>query len=566
MILADPARIDEYTRRGWWGERTLGDLFREGVARHPGREAAVDPPDRSSLTDGPPRRLDWAALGREVDALSAVLLAHGLRRDDVVAVQLVNSVEQYVAYLACLELGLIVTPLPVQFREHEIDHAMRLTDAAAAITATRVVRWAAARAWTAAAARHPALRTVFAWGRDVPAGAVSLDDAIPRAAGAGRVVPPWPRPGANDVATLCWTSGTEADPKAVPRTHNEWLIVSNAIIEGAELEPGCRLLNPFPLVNMAGWSTCMAAWLRLGATVVQHHPFGLSTFLAQLRDERIDYTVAAPAILTRLLQEPSLLEGVDLHRLRRIGSGSAPLSEWAMAGWAARGVEVVNYFGSNEGAALTGSPRDVPDPVLRARHFPRAGVEGFDWSISTARRIRTRLVDPDSGDEVTVPGRPGELRVSGPTIFSGYWRAPQASARAFDAQGFYRTGDLFEIAGPRGEYYRFAGRLKDVVVRGGMKVSAEEVEALVLGHPGVAEAAVVGLPDPVLGERVCAVVVPREGARVELDELLLHLGTVARYKHPERLVCVDALPRNPVGKVLKRELRARLATQPPDAH
>lgn len=563
MILADPARIAAYTARGWWGTRTLGDWFRDGVARHPDREAVVDPPDREALTGGAPRRLTWAQLAAEVDAMRAVLAGAGLARDDVVAVQLVNSVEQYVAALACVELGLVVTPLPVQFRAHEIDHVLALTEARAVVTATRLDRHEAVRAWLDAAARHTSLRTVLAWGEDVPPGAVALAPALHAAAGARDAVLDGPPPSANDVATICWTSGTEALPKGVPRSHNEWMIVSHSIVEAAELGPGARLLNPFPLVNMAGWSTCVAGWLRLGGTVVQHHPFDLSAFVGQLRDERIDYTVAPPAILARLLDAPELLAGIDLARLRRIGSGSAPLSEALVRGWAARGVEIVNYFGSNEGAALTGAPRDIPDPALRARFFPRAGVDGYDWSVSTARKIRTRLVDPEIGVEVVAPGRPGELRVSGPTIFAGYWRAPEATARAFDADGFYRSGDLFEIDGPRGEYYRFVGRLKDVVVRGGMKVSAEEVEALLGAHPDVAEAAVIGVPDPTLGERLCAVVVPRPGRAPTLASLCAALARVARYKHPERLELVDALPRSPVGKVLKRALRERFAAAVP---
>jgi acyl-CoA synthetase (AMP-forming)/AMP-acid ligase II len=367
---------------------------------------------------------------------------------------------------------------------------------------------------------------------------------------------------ANDVATLCWTSGTEAAPKGVPRSHNEWLIVAPSIIEAAELRPGARLLNPFPLVNMAGWSTCVAAWLRLGGTVVQHHPFDLPVFLRQLREERIDYTVAPPAILNQMLRDPALLEGIDFTRLRRIGSGSAPLSEWMVCGFAERGVQIVNYFGSNEGAALTGSPRDIADPALRARYFARAGVGQPFSTISTAAKIRTRLVDPDTGADITEPGRPGELRVAGPTLFAGYWRAPELTARAFDEQGYYRSGDLFEIAGERHQFYRFVGRCKDIVVRGGLKISAEEVEAQLLGHPAVADAAVVAMPDATLGEKVCACIVARAGAHPTLGDLVEYLRDerqLAVYKLPEMLLLLDALPRNPVGKVLKRELRERAA-------
>lgn len=559
MIVARPEHLQHYTARGWWGARTLDDLFLDGVHAHPGREAVADPPNREALTDGAPRRLSWARLADEVARMAAVLHAQGLRRDDVLVVQLVNSVEQYVVYLAALRLGVIVSPVPVQYREFELRHVLAIAQARAVVTATRVVRHAAAAMWCGLA-RDGGL-VVLAFGQDVPAGAVSLDAALAAEAGPG-ILQSDPAITANDVASLCWTSGTEAAPKGVPRSHNEWLIVAPSIIEAAQLQPGARLLNPFPLVNMAGWSTCVATWLRLGGTVLQHHPFDLAVFLQQLRTESIDYTVAPPAILNQLLKDDSLLDGVDLRRLSRIGSGSAPLSDWMVCGFAARGVQIVNYFGSNEGAALTGSPVDIPEPALRARYFARAGVGVPHSRISTAGKIRTRLVCPDSGREITEPGVPGELRVSGPTLFAGYWRAPELTARAFDEEGGYRTGDLFEIAGDRQQFYRFVGRCKDIVVRGGMKISAEEVEALLLGHPDVADAAVVAAPDDALGEKVCACIVPRTGRQPSLQDLVHHLREschLAPYKLPEHLLVLPALPRNPVGKVLKRDLREQVA-------
>ena len=364
---------------------------------------------------------------------------------------------------------------------------------------------------------------------------------------------------ANDVFSICWTSGTEAAPKGVPRSHNEWLIVPPSIIEAAELKPGARLLNPFPFVNMSGLSTALATWLALGGTVVQHHPFNLSIFLKQLREERIDYTVAAPAILNMLLQDETLLAGIDFKRLRRMGSGSAPLSDWMVKGFAEKyGVQIVNYFGSNEGAALSGSDLDIPDPGLRSQYFPRAGVDGFNWHISTTRKIKTRLVDLTTGEDITEAAQVGELRFSGPTVFSGYFRAPEVTARTFDAQGFYCTGDLFEIAGDQLQYYRYVGRSKDLVIRGGVNISSEEIEGLLAACPGVREVAVVGVPDHILGEKICACVVPLEGHDVSLEQLVKFLREqqrVAAYKLPEYLLPLAAIPRNPVGKILKRELR-----------
>lgn len=537
---------------------------------HPHTEAVVDACNRSDFAHGAPRRLSWDELGDEIDRFSILLHAQGLRRDDIVVLHLPNSVEQYLAYLACARLGLIVTPVPVQYREHELSHVLAITQAAAVLTFTHIGKpgqgHPAAVMYQQLSQVHPSLRKVLAWGPQVSDGVLSIDALLP-----GKITPDLRATlvqaeidaavTANDVFSICWTSGTEAAPKGVPRSHNEWLIVPPNIIEAAELKPGARLLNPFPFVNMSGLSTALATWLVLGGTVVQHHPFNLSIFLKQLREEQIDYTVAAPAILNMLLQDETLLAGIDFKRLRRMGSGSAPLSDWMVRGFAEKyGVQIVNYFGSNEGAALSGSDLDIPDPALRAQYFPRAGVDGFDWHISTSRKIKTRLVDLMTGDDITQAGQVGELRFSGPTVFSGYFRAPEVTARTFDALAFYCTGDLFEIAGDRLQFYRYVGRSKDLVIRGGVNISSEEIEGLLAACPGVREVAVVGVPDHILGEKICACVVPLEGHKVSLEQLVQFLREqqrVAAYKLPEYLLPITELPRNPVGKILKRELRER---------
>ena len=579
MILVSQEKIADYTARGWWGTQTLWDVFCINLATRPHAEAVVDAPNRADFAHGTPRRLSWAQLADEVDRFCLLLLAHNLRRDDVLVMQLPNCVEQFVVYLACARLGLVVTPVPVQYREHELAHILALTRAVVAVTFSRIGRaqggHAASAMWLGLKASHASLRTVLIWGDEAEAASIEtsshvIDGEVDIATQTHGVVKNIDRQRlaqaeraaavtANDVFTICWTSGTEAQPKGVPRSHNEWLVIAPSIIEAAQIPMHARMLNPFPLVNMAGLSTAFAAWLVLGGTVVQHQPFTLRVFLQQLRDEKIDYTVAPPAILNMLLQNEALLVGIDFKRLCRIGSGSAPLSDWMVRGFADRhGVQIINYFGSNEGAALSGNEIDIPDPALRAQFFPRAGVDGFEWSISTTRKIRTRLVDLETGDEITSAGIPGEIRFAGPTIFSGYFESPALSDRAFDAQGFYKTGDLFEIAGDKLQYYRYVGRLKDVVIRGGVNISSEEIENLLMACPGVREAAVVGVPDDVLGEKVCACVVAADGASVTLHDIKTFLRDekrIAAYKLPEYLLPLTTLPRNPVGKILKRELR-----------
>jgi non-ribosomal peptide synthetase component E (peptide arylation enzyme) len=243
-------------------------------------------------------------------------------------------------------------------------------------------------------------------------------------------------------------------------------------------------------------------------------------------------------------------------------------------GWKEKhGIDVSNFFGSNEGTALIGDPRTVPDPAERASLFPRFGAPGKpagdEWGNRAARGMETKLVDPVTGEPVTSPEVPGELAFRGPTLFPGYYRRPEMTARAFDAEGYYLTGDLFATPEGREDRLRFVGRARDLIIRGGMKVAPEELEAIIARHPAVADVAVVGVADNRLpGEqRICAVVVNRpdlgggEGARMELTakelrRFLVETG-VAAYKIPREFEVVAALPRNPVGKVNKSELRAR---------
>ena len=573
MILVQQAQINNYTAHGWWGTKTLWDYFVTNVSTRSDQEAVVDASNRSDFAHGLPLRLTWSQLGHAVDRFCVLLIENKLRKDDILVAMLPNCVEQFVVYLSCARLGIVVTPVPVQYREHELDHILAHTGAKGVVTFSQIGK--AGSAHHAAAmfcdlqAVHPALEKILAWGDVLPGGVVNISTVTQNPLTQEqqeRLVQTEhdAAVSANDVFTICWTSGTEAQPKGVPRSHNEWLIVAPSIIEAALIPQHARLLNPFPFVNMAGLSTAFAAWLVLGGTVVQHHPFNLPVFLQQLREENIDYTVSPPAVLNMLLQNETLLEGIDFKRLSRIGSGAAPLSEWMVSGFANKyGVQIVNYFGSNEGAALSGSDIDIPDTALRAQFFPRAGVDGFNWHVSTTRKIKTRLVDLETGLDIIASGQPGELRFSGPTVFGGYFRNPQLSERAFDEQGFYKTGDLFEIAGDALQYYRYVGRSKDLVIRGGMNISSEEIEGLLAACPGVREVAVVGVPDPILGEKLCACVVSIEGQPMTLEilsDFLRNQQKVAAFKLPEYLMLLSSLPRNPVGKILKRTLREQART------
>lgn len=519
---------------------TLDDLITQAVTERAEELALVDAPNRQTFFGGEPLRLRWHEVNQSIDVVGAALQGAGVNANDSVAIQLPNIVELPVAILACIRIGAIATPFPVQHREHELRHGLQVSGARHLISAARPDRPDVLQTSSGVLSEFGA--SLLTFGDENPEGGVALT-----LVGDSKPSPYNSSP--EDVATICWTSGTTGMPKGVPRNHNMWMATSGFQVEELELGPEDRILCPFPVVNMAGIGGMLFPWIFTGSTLVLHNPIDLGVFLGQIGAERITYTVAPPPLLNMLLRNEAMLEGVDMSHLRRISSGSAPLDPWMVEGWQDRGIEITNVFGSNEGASMLSTAASVPEPALRARYFPLPQREG----------IEVRLVDSQTNSEITEPGIQGELRFRGVTIFSGYL---DSDGSEFDDDGFYRTGDIFEIVdGPGPTLLRFVDRAKDIVIRGGMNISAAEVEALLSSHEGVGECAVVAFPDEDLGEKVGVFVMPAPDAEPTLAELVEHLRSqkIASYKLPERLELIEALPRNPVGKIVKGELRGRWA-------
>ena len=274
----------------------------------------------------------------------------------------------------------------------------------------------------------------------------------------------------------------------------------------------------------------------------------------------MNYTIAAPAIMNMLLNNTPLFENLDLSKLRSIGCGGAPLSEWMVKNFQKNhDITIQNIFGSNEGMTLLSTRDDVEDAKLRAVYFPRFGVDGFNWNNPISKTIKTKLINLETNEEILTPEIPGELLISGSTVFDGYWEAPEANNEVFDEEGYFRTGDMFEISSDATEnkFYKYCGRCKDLIIRGGMNISPEELDYLLMSHPLILDVAVTGYEDELLGEKVGVVVVVSEGTNLELKEITSFLDElgIAKYKLPEDLRIIKELPRNPVGKVLRRELK-----------
>ena len=553
MIVSGEEKREQYRLEGWWGDQTLADLFYANAAAHPDRVALIDAPNRADFAYGEPQRLTYAGMQEEVERLAGALVTAGIGKDDVIVIQLPNISEFVSLYFAAATIGAIVSPVAVQYRSHELATMFGIVEPKAFICSTQ------AKGCDHVGVARPLLDEtikLMTFGPDAPAYALDLSsapgdfDALVKHRAADPV-------NADDVFTICWTSGTTGVPKGVPRSHNHWVGIAPGTYVTARLRDGDVMLNPFPLINMASIGGITMSWLRVRGTMVLHHPFDPQIYLGQIADERPGFTIAPPAILNMLLQNETLLAKVDLSSLRTIGSGSAPLAPAMVQGFQERlDLPVLNIFGSNEGMTLITGPDDVPDPVERASFFPN-GLIITPWFGNSPQRIMdSRLVPPEGGSTITEPNVPGELQIKGPAVFEGYWHAPEVTAVAFTDDGWFKTGDLFQIEAD-GRFLRYVGRCKDLIIRGGVNISPEEVDQLLGGHPLLAEACVFALPDLVMGERIGVAVVPREGQDVRLDHVTAYLREkdLAIFKLPERLFQFAGLPRNVTNKVMRSEVR-----------
>lgn len=550
MRTSSPERIQQLTELGLWQGDTLHSLLAQHCRERPSALAAVDQPNKQALMGSPPQRLSFAMLDIASDVLASQLLARGVRESDVVMVQLPNCVELVVCFYALSKIGAVISPLPVQYGAHEIAGFGQSLNPVAFISCNEFQgRNLAERA-----------RGVLA---DVPV--LTVDDDLDCAASAldepsAKVLQDYRAEVPDDphrVITICWTSGTTGTPKGVPRSHAMWLATARATAEAGGYQAGEYLLNPFPLVNMAAVGGFLFAAAVHGCGLFLHHPLDPTLFLQQLQDERINFTIAPPALLNQLAQQSALWQQFDFSAVRAIGSGSAPLSpEMIRVFEQEYGKPIINFYGSNEGISLFATPENASDPATRANQFPRLGVKGMPWTGYASTAVMSKVIDPEAGIELTAPGDVGELCFAGATVFDGYLGMDNGDV--FTSDGFFRTGDLVEICGDPPNYYRIAGRCKDIINRGGMKISPVELDTLLETAPGVREAAVCAYPDQKLSERVAVCVVPSEPESPPSLEMLCAYLTergVARFKHPERLEILTALPRNPMGKVVRGELQ-----------
>ncbi|GHF34648.1 fatty-acyl-CoA synthase [Amycolatopsis bartoniae] len=490
-----------------WGLR-YGELVERRAERQPHRPAIVH--EGHTLTYGD--------VGTRIGWFADVLRARGVSRGDRVLCVSENRPELLVAAYACSRIGAVFVPVNVASPVPELEFVLA--------DATPVVVCAGAEA-----------RQV--WSGDVPGLPPVVDlAAAPGPAGApGEAVDVGP----DDAAVICYTSGTTGRPKGVVLTHRALHWNSLNTLLGLDIVSGDVALVNTPLFHTAALNTLATNTLYKGATVVLQRGFDAGECLEAIETYGVTIMFAVPTMLALVEQAPGF-DGERVRSLRWVLSGGAPLAPEAAARWQGRGVPVIASFGLSEaGPSVTfRRPDDVAGKA--ASSGPPAPLTGV------------RVVDRDGAQ--LPDGEVGEIVVTGPHVAPGYWNRPGATRETFRADGLH-TGDRGYVD-PDGDLV-IVGRLKDTIITGGENVDPVEVEQAVLAHPAVAEAVVVGVPDPVWGERVAVVLVPAAGAVPDIEEIRGFLSErLAKYKVPRLFELWPGIPKTPVGKIRRADVRIRL--------
>ncbi|HYB87439.1 MAG TPA: AMP-binding protein [Streptosporangiaceae bacterium] len=541
-----PEFAARYRARGYWEDRPLITHFLPVFSDCASRLAVVD--DEGSYT--------YAELSAASERVALNLLDLGLQPADRVVVQLPNTRLFASFYFALQRIGAIPIMAMPSHRYRELRQFTVLSGAVAAAAPARVKDANFDELHRRLRAENPQLRlSILQGGHPEPAeDYISLEQLHERrptrhtAADleriAGQIDP-------DDPAVFQLSGGTTGVPKLIPRTHNDYAFNSKLAVSVCDVREGDVLLDVLPIAhNLPLACPGLQGFLLSGATVYLSGSSQAADVLAAIDRHRITHIHVVPALLIRWINDPAVA-GRDLGSIRVIQSGGQRLQPETRLRTERvfRNVTVQENFGMAEGLLM----------FVRLNDPPEVRLETVGRPICPDDEVR--LVGEDGLD---VPdGEIGELLARGPYTLRGYYNAPEHNQRAFSPDGFYRSGDLM-WRHPSGNYV-VAGRSKDLINRGGEKISAEEVENLILSHPAVLNVACVPVPDPVLGERMCACVILRPGATLTLPELVEFLTAqeIARHKLPERLAIVDSFPLSPVGKVAKKDLAAMVADASP---
>ena len=533
-----PEFARRYREKGYWRDLSLAAEFAAVFERYAARVAVID---REA-------RITYAEVDRVSDRLALNLLDAGLAPLDRVVVQLPNVVEFVFLYFALQKIGCIPIAALATHRFLEVSQFAKLSGAAACVTPDRHGDFDFTDMVRRVRNEAPSVKLGIVLG-SAPAGFLSLGDLISREPKrraeelrALRIAP-------TDPAIFQLSGGTTGVPKLIPRTHNDYAYNSRLATAVCAVTGDSVLLLALPIAhNLPLACPGLQGYMLQGGKVVLSASTKPEDLFRLVEQHRVTHLKVVPALLIRLINDPAIGR-YDLSSLRIIQSGGQRMQPEVRVRTKQLipSVTVQENFGMSEGM-LFFVHLDDPEEVR---------METCGRPLSPDDEVR--LVD-DDGREVA-PGEVGELTCRGPYTLRGYYGVPEYNARQFTPDGFYRSGDLMRLH-PSGNYV-VEGRKKDLINRGGEKISAEEIENLILAHPSVQNIACVPMPDPQLGEKMCACVIPKSGRSLTLAELIEFLKDreIAKFKLPERLEILPDFPVSTFGKVSKKALVEMVAAK-----
>jgi len=482
---------------------------------------AADNPDRVAIHLGD-QTTSYGELDDQSARVAGLLAARGIAPGTPIGIMLPNVPEFASVYYGILRTGAVVVPMNPLLKAREI--AYYLGDSGAPV----IFAW------------HITAPEVEIGAKEAGAEAILVDPAtFPDILATASPAPQVIDRAAYDTAVVLYTSGTTGHPKGAELTHAN--LINNVEVSAADLfqlGPDDLIFGGLPLFHAFGQTCTLNAAIMTGASLTVLPRFDAAKALGILADQRVTIFAGVPTMFSALLHVPDR-SGYDVSALRLCISGGAAMP-----------VEVLRQFeDAFDCIVLEGYGLSETSPVASFNH---PGRERKPGSIGTPiRGVEMRVVDA-SGAEVP-QGEVGEIAIRGHNIMKGYLNRPEATAEAVSDDGWFRTGDIGRV--DEDGYYYIVDRKKDLIIRGGYNIYPREIEEVLYEHPEVAEAAVVGIPHPELGEEVGAAVALKPGATVTPDELRSYVKSqVAAYKYPRRVWIVDALPKGPTGKILKKEI------------
>ena len=530
-----PEFARRYREKGYWRDRSLAEEFAPAFKRYASRIAFVD---RDA-------RVTYAEVDDVSDRLALNLLEAGLAPLDRVVVQLPNVIEFVYLYFALQKIGCIPVAALATHRFLDVSQFAKLSGASACVTPDRYGDFDFTEMVGRVRKEIPSVRLGIVLG-ETPAGFLSLAELISRRPKQPVEVLRKLRIDPADPAIFQLSGGTTGVPKLIPRTHNDYAYNSKIAAEVCGVTGESVLLLALPIAhNLPLACPGLQGTMFSGGKVVLSASTRPEDLFRLIERHRVTHLKVVPALLIRLINDSSIGR-YDLSSLRVIQSGGQRMQPEVRLRTRRliSSAFVQENFGMSEGMLF----------FVRLEDPEEVRLESCGRPISPDDEVR--LVD-DEGGEVA-PGEVGELTCRGPYTLRGYFGVPEYNARQFTPDGFYRSGDLMRLH-PSGNYV-VEGRKKDLINRGGEKISAEEVENLILSHPSVENIACIPMPDPLMGEKMCACVILKKGRALTLKELVAFLmdKEIAKFKLPERLEVLPDFPVSAFGKVSKKTLVERV--------